>query len=91
LTQDYVHTNDKSERESAVLKAKPNEYSFEVKLAAIATVRCRNRSEAIRLLNSTIQGVTLNYVEGAVRLTEASLDDCGPVLVEINGKEVDED
>ena len=70
-------------------KSKLNEYAFEVKLAAVARVTPPNRQEALNMLRRTVQAISLDFEEGPVRLTDASVDDCSPLLLEVNGKEVE--
>jgi len=69
-----------------------HEYAFDVKLAAVVRVTAHNQAEALRIVQNEIDTISLDIIgqtsNGSYHLTEASVDDTSPSLIEVDGKEV---
>lgn len=66
-----------------------HEYAFDVKMVAAIRVKARTEDEARRILSEKLDSASCNagaWDNGDPILFEASVDDCGPHLYEIDGE-----
>ena len=71
----------------AIVQAK-HEYAFDVKLAAVVRVKASSPRRAVDIIQG-LKAIDLDWRWGeTVHITEASVDDCSPELLEIDGVEV---